>query len=419
MKSTTNPTPPKSAESKEGLPTEMQKKEGYKMTKLGWIPEEWEVSTYGKCVDIKVGRDIKENHYKPIRNNEFSIPVYSNTVHDFGLYGYYDFEEFGGESLTIVGRGAGLGTPFYRSESYGAIGRLLVLIPNQNVDAKFLSEYTKGQVNFHFESSGIPQLTGVQLAKYKVALPPLPEQKKIAAILSTWDAAIDTTQALIKTLQLRKKGLMQQLLTGKKRLPGYEGEWEENKLSDIANRLTKKNEELNDNVVTISAQRGFILQEDYFNKRVASKTLSGYYLIDRGQFAYNKSYSKGYPMGAFKRLDDFDKAVVTTLYICFEITDKADSGFMLYYFEGGMLIRNLMKIAQEGGRAHGLLNIGLADFFGLKLTLPTIQEQTAIAQVLTKSDEEIEQTQKYLEQLQAQKKGLMQQLLTGQKRVSV
>jgi len=307
-----------------------------------------------------------------------------------------------------------------------AITQNIAFIRIANLDAskKYIFQYLKSNIFYKsiikkVNKSTIMDLQLGDLRKTKIPLPPLPEQKKIADILSIWDKAIVTTQGLIDKLQLRKKGLMQQLLTGKKRLPGFEGAWEECIFSDVANRLTKKNTELNDNVITISAQRGFIRQEDYFNKRVASKTLSGYYLIDKGQFAYNKSYSKGYPMGAFKRLDDFDKAVVTTLYICFEITEKANSNFMVYYFEGGMLVRNLMKIAQEGGRAHGLLNISLGDFFGLKMTLPSTEEQTAIAQVLTKADEEINRTQNYLEQLQEQKKGLMQQLLTGQRRVVV
>jgi type I restriction enzyme S subunit len=262
------------------------------------------------------------------------------------------------------------------------------------------------------------ELSTSEFRKFKIPLPPLPEQQKIAEILSTWDKGIEHTQNLIKQLKLRKKGLMQQLLTGEKRLSGFSGQWKDMKFGDVAKRITHKNTELNDNVVTISAQRGFVRQEDYFNKRVASETLSGYYLIEKGDFAYNKSYSKGYSMGAFKRLDDFDKAVVTTLYICFSIKDNVNSDFLVNYFEGGLMIDNLMKIAQEGGRAHGLLNISLGDFFSLKMKLPSVKEQEAIANILSASDKEIELQQAKLESLQSQKKGLMQQLLTGQIRVN-
>ncbi|CAL2085611.1 conserved hypothetical protein [Tenacibaculum dicentrarchi] len=258
---------------------------------------------------------------------------------------------------------------------------------------------------------------GTVLSEVKLLIPPLKEQQEIAKILSTWDEAIETTQSLIEKLQFRKKGLMQELLSGKKRLAGFSEEWEEMRLGEVTNRITKKNTELNDTVITISAQRGFVRQEDYFKKRVASKTLSGYYLIEKGHFAYNKSYSKGYPMGAFKRLDTLEKAVVTTLYICFEANENIDSDFLLNYFEGGMITKNLTKIAQEGGRAHGLLNIGINEFFALKLTVPSLSEQKAISKIIDLSDIEISEKKAYLLQLKNQKKGLMQQLLTGKKRV--
>jgi len=402
-------------------------KAGYKKTKLGWIPEEWDIHRLGDHIEIRSGSSpssfsLSDKGKIPFikvedMNNCFKVQNESR------FYSNDDRKTISITSIVFPKRGAAIlnnkvrivGTPLHMDSNMMAL-----TIISDHIEPNFLYYKLKSlRLSKIADTSTIPQINNKHIVPYKLTLPPLPEQKKIADILSTWDKAIETTQALINTLQLRKKGLMQQLLTGKKRLTGFEGEWEEVKFSDVANRLTKKNEELHDNVVTISAQRGFIRQEDFFNKRVASKTLSGYYLVDKGDFCYNKSYSKGYPMGAFKRLDDFEKAVVTTLYICFRLIEEVDSDFMVYYFEGGMLVNNIMKIAQEGGRAHGLLNISLGDFFGLKMTLPKLEEQTAIAQVLTAADEEIHQRQNYLEQLQTQKKGLMQQLLTGQKRVKI
>ena len=395
-------------------------KPGYKVTKAGRIPDDWEISSLDDAAEFLDGKrkPIKEKD-RELMKGEY--PYYGAS----GIIDYVNDFIFDDNLILLGEDGANILTrstqlAFQVLGKFWVNNHAHVLKPKDEFNIGYLTEYLES-INYVKYNSGTaqPKLNKQICAKIPIVKPPLPEQKKIADILSTWDKAIETTQALVHKLKLRKKGLMQQLLTGKKRLPGFKGEWEECVFSDVSNRLTKKNTELDDNVITISAQRGFIRQEDYFNKRVASKTLSGYYLIDKGQFAYNKSYSKGYPMGAFKRLDDFDKAVVTTLYICFEITEKANSDFMVYYFEGGMLVRNLMKIAQEGGRAHGLLNISLGDFFGLKMTLPSTEEQTAIAQVLTKADEEINRTQNYLEQLQEQKKGLMQQLLTGQRRVVV
>lgn len=257
-------------------------------------------------------------------------------------------------------------------------------------------------------------LSGTSLLNLFIPLPPLSEQQKITAILNTWDEAIEKTQKLIDQLKQRNKGLAQQLLTGKKRLKGFDGEWKKVTFDDVAKRITRRNDELNDTVVTISAQRGFVHQEDFFSKRVASETLSHYYLIHKGEFAYNKSYSNGYPMGAFKRLDRFDKAVVTTLYICFSLRENVNSNFIMHFFEAGLMNSGLGKIAQEGGRAHGLLNISLSDFFGLDIYVPELSEQQAIAKVLDQADTELKLYEQKLTSFQQQKKGLMQKLLTGE-----
>jgi type I restriction enzyme S subunit len=259
------------------------------------------------------------------------------------------------------------------------------------------------------------------LETIKFLLPPLPEQKAIAQLLSTWDKAINKNNQLIAQKEVRKKWLMQNLLTGKKRLKGFGGKWKEVALSDVFDRVTRKNIEANTNVVTISAQRGFVRQIDFFNKKVASEILDNYFLVKKGEFCYNKSYSNGYPKGATKRLNDFDKAVVTTLYICFGIKDENKNlgDFFEQYFAANYLDRGLTKIAHEGGRAHGLLNVTPSNFFSLKITIPELEEQTAIAQVLQIADKEIQLLKIKTEKLQEQKKGLMQILLTGEKRLLI
>ena len=213
---------------------------------------------------------------------------------------------------------------------------------------------------------------------------------------------------------------MQNLLTAKKRLKDFEKEkWIETSLKDLFKRVTRKNSEQNTNVVTISAQRGFVRQTDFFNKTIASDIIDNYFLVEKGEFCYNKSYSNGYPWGATKRLKDFDKAVVTTLYICFGLKNpKTDSGdFFDQYFEANLLDRGLTKIAHEGGRAHGLLNVTPSDFFSLKIKIPSPKEQVAIAQLLQVADKEIQILKAQTDNLRTQKKGLMQLLLSGKKRL--
>jgi type I restriction enzyme S subunit len=214
---------------------------------------------------------------------------------------------------------------------------------------------------------------------------------------------------------------MQNLLTGKKRLTGFSGEWNEIMMSKMFEGVTRKNSEGNSNVVTISAQRGFVRQTDFFNKTIASDIVINYFLVEKGEFCYNKSYSNGYPWGATKRLKVFDKAVVTTLYICFKIKNEQENSgdFFEHFFEANLLDRGLTKIAHEGGRAHGLLNVTPSDFFSLKITTPSFEEQTAIAQVLQTADKEIQLLRTKTEKLKEQKKGLMQVLLTGRKRLNL
>lgn len=184
-------------------------------------------------------------------------------------------------------------------------------------------------------------------------------------------------------------------------------------------RVTRKNTEGNTTVITISAQRGFVRQTDFFNKNIASEITDNYFLVKKGEFCYNKSYSNGYPWGATKRLNDFDKAVVTTLYICFGVKNemKTNAEFFEQFFSANYLDQGLTKIAHEGGRAHGLLNVTPSDFFSLKVTVPLYDEQTAIAYILQASDKEIQLLKTKTAKLREQKKGMMQVLLTGKIRL--
>lgn len=262
--------------------------------------------------------------------------------------------------------------------------------------------------------------TTVEYKKMNLLVPPLEEQEKIVQILYTWDKVIELKEKFIEEKKTQKSGLMQKLLTGKVRIPGFDGEWEDTQLKDHFGRVTRKNTDLCPNVLTISAQKGLVSQEDYFNKSVASSILDNYFLLKTGEFAYNKSYSNGYPMGAIKRLNYYDEGVVTALYICFHIknSEKSDGDYFEHYFDSGLLNTALTQIAHEGGRAHGLLNVSPKDFFDLKVIVPACNEQKAIASILNTAKLEIDLHEKELKWLKLQKKGLMQLLLTGIVRVN-
>jgi type I restriction enzyme S subunit len=399
-----------------------QNKNQYKNSPLGLIPEDWEVKTVAEAFKIcnNLRSPISEIERKKIQGE---FPYYGPTkiqdyISEFRVDGKYALIGEDGDhflkwkdlpmTLLVEGR-------------FNVNNHAHLIQGEENLTEWFYYYFNSKELTPHLtrQGAGRYKLTKKALGEMTCPIPPLPEQTAIANCLSTWDKAIATQTQIIAQKELRKKALMQQLLSGKKRLKEFDGVWKEVKLGDVFDRVTSKNVEVNTNVVTISAQRGFIRQGDYFNKIVASDVLDNYFLVQKGDYCYNKSYSNGYPWGATKRLTDFEKAVVTTLYICFRLKDvTADSGeFFQHFFEANSLDKGLTKIAHEGGRAHGLLNVTPNDFFSLKIIVPEFQEQTAIANVLQCADEEIQLSKKKLQQLKDQKKGLMQVLLTGKKRL--
>lgn len=189
--------------------------------------------------------------------------------------------------------------------------------------------------------------------------------------------------------------------------------WKVLSLKDVADRIKEKNKSRSKNVLTISAQHGLVSQTEFFNKSVASKNLDGYLYIENGDFAYNKSYSEGYPFGAIKRLERYDSGVLSTLYICFRPkADLVDSDFLKFFFDSSLWHGEVGQIAKEGGRSHGLLNVGISEFFDVKIKIPPFKEQQKIAEILSSVDEAIEKTEAIIKQTETVKKGLMQQLLT-------
>jgi len=419
----------------------MESKIAYKNSPLGKIPSDWEVLTIGKLFEFKNGLNKEKQAFgrgTPIVNY---VDVYScNYIDTKNLKGRVELTPNEISRYEVK-----KGDVFFTrtSETIDEIGLSSVVIdePIDTVFSGFILRarpkndklellfkkycFSTTQVRNEIIKKGTyttrALTNGSFLSEIQMPVPPIEEQKKIAKVLGIWDKTIEATQKLIIQKEQRKKWLMQQLLTGNKKLKGFGGEWKEVALGKIFERVTRKNTEQNKNIVTISAQKGFVRQTDFFNKTIASDVVDNYFLVEKGEFCYNKSYSNGYPWGATKRLNDFDKAVVTTLYICFRIIDehKSSGDFFEQFFEANLLDKGLTQIAHEGGRAHGLLNVTPADFFNLKLVVPDYKEQIAIAQVLKVADSEILLLKAKLDKLKEQKKGLMQVLLTGKKRLKI
>ena len=174
------------------------------------------------------------------------------------------------------------------------------------------------------------------------------------------------------------------------RFAGFTDAWEQRKLSDMVDRVTRKNENLESELpLTISAQYGLIDQNEFFDKRIASRDVSGYYLLKKGEFAYNKSTSSDAPWGAVKRLDRYEMGVLSTLYIVFALKENGniDSDFLVSYYDTDCWHKGVQAIAAEGARNHGLLNITPADYFETVLTVPSdTKEQHQIGTFFSKLD---------------------------------
>lgn len=278
--------------------------------------------------------------------------------------------------------------------------------------------YLMSKINLADYSGGIvPSVNKSTIESISVCVPvTIAEQNKISSFLLEIDNLIAAQGEKVDALKEKKKGMMQQIFpqkgetTPRLRFPGFTGEWEEKVMSDVFTRRTEKNAEDNKNVLTISAQYGLISQLEFFKKSVSAADVTGYYLLHKGDFAYNKSSSQGKPVGAIKPLKLYEKGVVSTLYIVFRCKDPNAIGFWEQYFDAGIFDKEIMSIAQEGARNHGLLNVPTNDFFGLTVLTPSPAEQQKIAECLSAMDEMIASESAKLDALKDHKKGLMQQL---------
>ena len=249
---------------------------------------------------------------------------------------------------------------------------LASLLPVKEINSYFLLNYLNLRKdswrNVAASSRKDPNITKNDVEKFKISFPSLEEQSAIGSLFRILDDLLASYKENLANYQSLKETMLSKMFPKdgqtipEIRLDGFEGEWIEKRLKDISKRVIRKNNNLvSERALTISAQFGLIDQEEFFQKKIASKDVSGYYLIKKGEFAYNKSYSTGYPLGAIKRLDKYENGVLSTLYILFKAVD-VDSDYLAHYYESDKWHREVSMCAAEGARNHGLLNIAPADF---------------------------------------------------------
>ena len=246
------------------------------------------------------------------------------------------------------------------------------------------------------------------------------EQAMIGSYFQSLDHLITLHQRKCEQTKKLKKYMLQKMFpqNGAKvpeiRFDGFTYDWEQRKLGDLVNRITRKNQDLVSELpLTISAQYGLIDQNEFFDKRVASKDVSSYYLIENGEFAYNKSTSTDALWGAIKRPDRYENGVLSTLYIVFGIKENnlVDSDFLVSYYSTNLWHKGIHEIAAEGARNHGLLNIAPANFFETELMIPQdIEEQKKIGKYFEELDHLITLHQRKCDELKKMKKYMLQNM---------
>lgn len=263
-----------------------------------------------------------------------------------------------------------------KSDKYTLNQRIAGITPLNETDPYYLHVLMNRHPYFLAFDDGVKQtnLSVSDVMKFESYYPKYEEQETIGRCFSQLDQLI--------TLHQRKRML---------RRCFFSIDWEQRKLGDLVERITKKNQDLLSELpLTISAQYGLIDQKEFFDKRVASKDISGYYLIKNGEFAYNKSTSTDAPWGAIKRLDRYETGVLSTLYIVFGIKKDTElnSNFLTAYYSTNLWHKEIHEIAAEGARNHGLLNISPADFFKTKLSTPQdLKEQNKIGNYFIQLDQ--------------------------------
>jgi type I restriction enzyme S subunit len=399
------------------------------------IPDDWQRSTLGEIAHISSGGTPDRaqlsywNGTVPwVTTGEIRFNTITDTIERITEEGLKN------SSAKLFPPGTLLMAMYGQGKTRGQVAKLgieaatnqacaaILLKGMQNPD--FFFQYLSSQYEEirQLGNAGTQQnLSGGILKEIVVPVPPLTEQRRIVDILATWDQAINVTERLLANSRQQKQELANTLLHGRRRFADHTDRWKYADFDSIFERVNRKNTVGNTNVLTISGEHGLINQRDYFNKSVASANLSGYTLLARGDFAYNKSYSKGYPMGAIKPLTNYDAGVVSSLYLCFRLRSDVDacSDFFRHYFEAGLFNQEIDGIAQEGARNHGLLNVSVIDFFKLRLHLPSAPEQRHIAEVINVAEAEVALFSAQLRVLQVEKAALMQQLLTGKRRVQL
>jgi type I restriction enzyme S subunit len=399
---------------------------GYKPSPLGIIPEDWEVKRLGDLCKNKGDYGLNA----PATDYSVNLPTYlritdiddnGNFIHsakksvdNLSAKEYYLKDG----DIVFARTGATVGKTYLYDVRDGQLvyaGFLIKFSPNPN---KLIPYYLKAHtetkdytnwVAITSQRSGQPGINAAEYCSLKLAIPPIEEQERICNVLQLWDTTIAKQTALIEQLTLRKRGLMQQLLTGKKRLKGFSGEWKEVRLGEV---FDERNETNCDNLplLSITGDKGVIYQSESDKRDISNEDKSKYKRICPNDIGYN-TMRMWQGRSALSELE----GIVSPAYTIVTPKDNIDVRFMAMLIQQPRIVYSFWTHSQ--GLVSDTLNCKYPDFSQVKVSIPSKEEQTAIANFFVGLDKEIELANKKLAATQEQKRGLMQVLLSGEKRI--
>jgi type I restriction enzyme S subunit len=399
---------------------------GYKHTELGWIPEDWEVrkiKDYGKVITGSTPPTSEKSNYgsdymfigpADLNNGKYisqSEKYLSNKGFELG-------RKLPEGSVLFTCIGSTIGKMGILAKEATCNQQINAIVCFENYDNEFLyyelSNHAS-KIKLMAGEQAVPIINKNQFENCLLAYPPLSQRQSIAQILKCWDKGIETLSQLIAAKQQLKKGLIQQLLTRKKRIGKYQNKVLFFPIYKFANQLSEKNKENLDLIVlSCTKYKGLVPSLEFFGKRIYSKDLTTYKIVQKNCFAYATNHIEE---GSIGYQTIYEKALISPMYTVFETNDSVLGDYLYPILKSHHYIQEYKRRMEGSIDRRGGLR--WEEFSKIEVPIPSIEEQVDVAKFLKTADIEIDLCETELALLKHQKQGLMQQLLTGKKRVKV
>lgn len=391
------------------------------MSRIKKLPDGWKRTALDSICDLQAGKFVPASEILATCNGS-SYPCYGGN----GLRGFVkDYSHSG--TFPLIGRqGALCGNINKASGKFYATEHAVVATPNTNIEVEWLYyQLIHANLNKYATGAAQPGLSVKNIKEIPFIVPPLPEQKAIAALLSTWDEAIEKTERLIQVKEKQLRQMSRWLLFGHKRLGNqkneladghffkYPSDWALVKIGKVAKEVSARNGESDETVLSCSKYDGFVNSLDYFGKQVFSSDTSNYKVIKKGQFGYPSNHVEE---GSIGLLEHCEKGIVSPIYVVFEASKEKVHSPYLYKLLKTDIYRHIFQVSTSSSvDRRGSLRWG--DFSKIKVLIPSLEEQQEISETLSSAQHEINLLKQLAEKYKTQKRGLMQKMLTGEWRV--